>query len=222
MSREDFITKRAAAKRAAVLKAARERFAADGLDGASVERIAAEAQVSTATLYRQFPSKLALFEAVLRDSVESFAAAFAAQAKADPRARLERLAKDYAALLDDPVRAGLVRAVFAAAPGSPIVADVFYTHVKTVVAGAFHAAIASASAAKLLRKTQDDALPGSHLMGMIEHATLWRRLLTGEAGAHTPDQIALDALATFWAAYASQGAAQPKARPTRKPRGETS
>jgi AcrR family transcriptional regulator len=39
-----------------------------GYDGASMERVAKEAQVSTATLYRLFSSKLALFEALLRAS----------------------------------------------------------------------------------------------------------------------------------------------------------
>lgn len=204
MSREDFLLRRAALKRDAILTAARARFAADGLDGASVERIANDAQVSTATLYRQFPSKLALFEATLRDGLATFEAALDASRGAGPRERLIELAHAYAKVLDDPLNAGMVRAAFAAAPATPQVAEIFYAQVKTVVAGAFHAAVAEAAQAKLIAPAPkaDPARPGGRLMGMIEHPILWRRMLSNEAGERTPAEIADAALEAFFKAHA--------------------
>lgn len=173
------------------------RFAAHGLDGASTEAIARDAGVSTATLYRQFATKLDLFAAVCRDAVADFSTLAGSLEAAAPRARIAPLAHAYAALLDDPERAGLLRALFSAVPASPDAADVFYTQVKATVAGAFHAAIdtdASEPAARL--GLAPEALTGA-LMGMIEHATLWRRLLTGLDGDQSPDAIAREALAAF-------------------------
>ncbi len=201
MSRQLFLERRAAAKRTAVLAAARTRFSADGFEGANMERIAAEAQVSTATLYRQFPSKLALFEAMLEDGMEVFAQALSAADGLPPRARIGVLARAYAELLDDPTSAGVLRAVFSAAPAAPEVSAAFYEHVKRVVAGAFHGAVDAARRDLLIRQSVDPALPGGHLMGMIEHAILWRRMLANAAGEVPPEQIAESALNAFWIAY---------------------
>lgn len=201
MAREDYLKQRADEKRSATLQAARARFAADGLDGASMESIAHDAAISTATLYRYFPSKLSLFEAVLKDGVAAFEHALSGFADRRPQARLEAISTAYAEMLDDPLNAGMVRAVFSATPRSPQVARLFYDHVKSVVAGAFHAAVGAAHHEGVLRQDLDLTKPGGHLMGMIEHATLWRRLLTNEAGEDSPARIAEAALAAFWAAY---------------------
>jgi TetR/AcrR family transcriptional regulator, regulator of autoinduction and epiphytic fitness len=201
MSREDFLQRRAAIKRAAVIAAARVRFAADGYDGANMERIAQEAQVSTATLYRQFPSKLELFQAILALGIAGFERALATITAADPKRRIDELATAYAVLLDDADTAGILRAVFSAAPTSPEVAEAFYAHVKRIVAGAMHEAIAAGLSAGAIKPCADPLQPGGHLMGMIEHAILWRRLLQNTPGPQSPDAIAAAGLAAFWRAY---------------------
>jgi AcrR family transcriptional regulator len=209
MSRLDYINRRAAAKRAAVLKAARVRFAEDGLEGANVERIAQEAGVSTATLYRQFPSKLALFSESLSDGLADFEKRLTELSALPAEDRLDQLACAYAELLDDRLVAGMLRAVLSAAPASPEVTRIFFERVKGTTAAAFHAAVEAAAAAGRIARPQQAVQPGSHLMGMIEHGTIWRRMLTGEDGETPPRRIAEDALKTFWAAY---GVAKPKGK----------
>jgi TetR/AcrR family transcriptional regulator, regulator of autoinduction and epiphytic fitness len=201
MSREEFLQRRAAIKRAAVLAAARERFAADGYVGASMERIAQEAQVSTATLYRQFPSKLDLFQAILALGIAGFEQTLEAITTDDPKRRIDELATAYANLLDDADIAGILRAVFSAAATSPEVAEAFYAHVKRIVAGAIHEAVAAGVAAGAVQACADPMQPGGHLMGLIEHAILWRRLLQNTPGPHPPAEIAAAARAAFWRAY---------------------
>lgn len=57
-----------------ILEAARRAFAEDGID-VSVEEIAARAGVGIGTLYRRFPTKDALIDAVFEDHLERIAAA---------------------------------------------------------------------------------------------------------------------------------------------------
>ncbi|MBN3858428.1 MULTISPECIES: TetR/AcrR family transcriptional regulator [unclassified Paraburkholderia] len=52
-------------KRAAILEAAIEEFLAAGYDATSMDRIAARASVSKRTVYNHFPSKEALFAAIM-------------------------------------------------------------------------------------------------------------------------------------------------------------
>lgn len=54
------------AKMRQILDGARQIFLADGFDGASMNDIASAAGVSKGTLYVYFPSKIALFEALIR------------------------------------------------------------------------------------------------------------------------------------------------------------
>lgn len=53
-------------KRAAIVDAAIEAFLASGYDATSMDRIAAHAGVSKRTVYNHFPSKDALFVAILQ------------------------------------------------------------------------------------------------------------------------------------------------------------
>lgn len=57
-------------KRRAILEAAAAEFQRDGFDGASMNRIAAAAEVSKRTVYNHFPSKEDLFEAIVGELIE--------------------------------------------------------------------------------------------------------------------------------------------------------
>lgn len=55
-----------------IIHEARLRFVSDGYAAARIEPIARSAGVSTATLYTFFPSKVALFEAVIETAAKDF------------------------------------------------------------------------------------------------------------------------------------------------------
>ncbi|GAA1015479.1 hypothetical protein STXM2123_5317 [Streptomyces sp. F-3] len=91
-------------KRQAILQASRKVFGRVGYQGASIEMIATEAQVSTRTIYNHFENKEQLFTTVLIDSSEQVAAAHEAMIErhlgnmvsaADLEACLVGLAKDW-------------------------------------------------------------------------------------------------------------------------------
>ncbi|MCX4746326.1 TetR/AcrR family transcriptional regulator [Kitasatospora sp. NBC_01287] len=70
--------------RAAILSAAQDAFAAEGL-AVPLDEIARRAGVGAGTVYRHFPTKEALFEAVVLDQLERLAEqAGAARGAADP------------------------------------------------------------------------------------------------------------------------------------------
>jgi len=76
-----------------VLEAAESVFAAQGFQGASMEDIAARAELSVGSLYNVFPGKEALFAAVIERRQDEFLAGAAAAIASEPSAlgKLERL-----------------------------------------------------------------------------------------------------------------------------------
>lgn len=66
-----------------VFEAARHAFAVDGYAATSTEALARAAGISTKTLYRLFPGKAALFEAMCADRLEQLLSAVDLQASGD-------------------------------------------------------------------------------------------------------------------------------------------
>ena len=90
-------------KRAAVIGAAIEEFLAAGFDATSMDRIAARANVSKRTVYNHFPSKEALFAAILRQLWDASEAgtAPAYSARQPLREQLLQLLSKKLSLLND-------------------------------------------------------------------------------------------------------------------------
>src|SRR5258707_9334979 len=103
-------------KRAAVIGAAIEEFLAAGFDATSMDRIAARAGVSKRTVYNHFPSKEALFAAILGQLWESSDAGevTAYSAEHPLRAQLLQLLFKKLALLSNEAFLSLARVAIAA------------------------------------------------------------------------------------------------------------
>jgi len=77
-----------------LLQTAAERFARDGFEGASVDRISVEAGFAKGTVYNYFPSKEALFAAVIEEASRRAAELYAgSRPSGSVRARLLTLAR---------------------------------------------------------------------------------------------------------------------------------
>jgi AcrR family transcriptional regulator len=94
MSIEDRRARERQQRRATILEAATRAFAQAGIDGASMGAVAREAELGKATLYYYFPTKEALYQAVLDEGAEAFFASLPA-----PRAQGEDLGDAVEALL---------------------------------------------------------------------------------------------------------------------------
>ncbi|WP_157245399.1 TetR/AcrR family transcriptional regulator [Nonomuraea typhae] len=84
-----------AATRAALLDAAREEFAAYGIAGARVDRIAERAGVNKERIYGHFGNKEKLFDAVINEALDELTAQIALPG-GDPAAYVQRLSAYYA------------------------------------------------------------------------------------------------------------------------------
>lgn len=113
-------------RRAVLIRAAREVFLREGFAGATMEKIAAEAEMSKRTLYRFFPDKRAALEALLgAHDHRPPLAPYAYRPGDDPRDEIRRCLVSLVDYLLDPVQVGLTRLIIAEAPQYPELAGSF-------------------------------------------------------------------------------------------------
>lgn len=88
-----------------IFLAARAAFERDGLDGLSMRTVARDAGLSTMAIYRHFPTKDSLLDALMLDGFDAWEARVAAIEEPDPVAWLERMLAAFLAFaLEDPHR----------------------------------------------------------------------------------------------------------------------
>ena len=209
MSLESFRRARADAKRGAALAAASALFQRAGFERASMEAVAKEAGISTATLYRHFATKEILFEAVALSALDGLAPPPAG--RGDAKSRLRSIAVRYAELLAAPATRGFMRMIIAETGRNPRLAELFYARVKTRLGAGFVGVYRDGVDAGFFKRAADPDQAVGQLQGMIEHAALMRGLVLGDDAPPTmaAKDIAASALETWLARWA---------RPNRKDR----
>jgi AcrR family transcriptional regulator len=107
-----------------ILAAGFEVFKQVGFDGASMETIAANAEITKATLYRRYPNKAALLAAVMASLSKDLAATVATIGEGGTALdRLKRLMQAYRTRAAHPDQIALQRLGIAVLPYQPNVAD---------------------------------------------------------------------------------------------------
>ncbi|EWM67830.1 TetR-family transcriptional regulator [Micromonospora sp. M42] len=188
-------------KRALIVQAATELFLELGYDRASLARVAASAGVSKATLFKQFPTKAALFDAIVIDSWARNEVADVPPA-GDLTAGLTVLGRHYATLLSRPEMTDLFRIVIAELPRFPELARAHFAQGKLpyfesvrIYLSAEHDAGAADVA--------DPEMAATHFLGMISNYLLWPRLVLPDWTV-TPDRttaVVDEAVRTMVARY---------------------
>lgn len=114
--------------RALIYDAARREFSARGFAAASIADVACRAGVSTKTLYRLVPTKLALFEGTVTDRMDRFISAvnLGACDGRDIATALERALLACAELILDVEVIALQRIILADSDKFPDIAEMFY------------------------------------------------------------------------------------------------
>ncbi|MFC0096639.1 TetR/AcrR family transcriptional regulator [Micromonospora marina] len=172
-------------KRALIVQAATELFLELGYDRASLARVAADAGVSKATLFKQFPTKAALFDAIV---VDSWARNDVADVPptGDLTAGLTVLGRDYATLVSRPEMTDLFRIVIAELPRFPELARAHFAQGKLPYFESVRAYLVAeheAGAADIA----DPELAATQFLGMISNYLLWPRLVLPDWTV-TPDR----------------------------------
>lgn len=163
-------------KRHALVAAATRLFLAQGYSGTSLAKVAVEAGVSRATLFKQFPTKAQLFDAMVSASWAPDDEPASRPDVGDPRAGLGILGARYAELLARPEMVDLFRIVIAETPRFPELGrahfDVgkmpFFTSVRDYLE------LERAAGTVLI---DDLDLATTQFLGMIANFVFWPRLL---------------------------------------------
>ncbi|MBN3810921.1 TetR/AcrR family transcriptional regulator [Paraburkholderia sp. Ac-20347] len=196
-------------KRAAVLEAAIEEFLAAGYDATSMDRIAARASVSKRTVYNHFPSKEALFAAILHRLWDAAltGAAPAYRADAPLRAQLLELLQRKLRLMGDASFLALVRVALAAGIHSPerardMVARIGEREEDVTIwirAAAADARLGNADGAPF-----DPLFAAHQLHALVKGFAFWPQVTMGQPtlSAAEQDHVAQSAADMFLARYA--------------------
>ncbi|MDR5817025.1 MULTISPECIES: TetR/AcrR family transcriptional regulator [unclassified Caballeronia] len=191
-------------KRAAIMNAAVEEFIAAGYDATSMDRIAARADVSKRTVYNHFPSKEALFAAILlRLWDESDAGDAPAYSSSEPlRAQLLALLARKLRLMNDESFLSVARMAISAGIHSPerardIVARIGEREEDLTVW------IRKAAADGRLSVT-DPVFAGQQLHGIVKGFAFWPQVAMGQPTLtkHEQKKVAEAAADMFLARYA--------------------
>ena len=193
----------AARNRTALLDAAIDRFLAHGYDRTSLEEVARTAGVSSATLYKHFPTKAALFGGIMARLWENDEeAAPAPRASGDPATGLLAIGRAYATLLTEQRTVDLFRLVTAEAPRFPELGRELYERGKKPYLDRLHAYL-DAEAALGHVQIEDVPLAARQFLGMINDVVFWPRLLIPSLTLppEEVDRVVREAVVTVLARY---------------------
>ncbi|WP_305786530.1 TetR/AcrR family transcriptional regulator [Symbioplanes lichenis] len=163
-------------KRSAIIDAATRLFLELGYGGTSLARIATEADVSKATLFKQFPTKAALFDAIVTDYWKVAPGADQAPGPGDLHAGLVAIGRRYVALLTRPGMADLFRIVIAEVPRFPELGRTQFELGKLPFFETVRAYLESEAAAGTVT-LPDPVLAATQFLGMIADYVFWPRML---------------------------------------------
>ncbi|RSN32308.1 TetR family transcriptional regulator [Amycolatopsis sp. WAC 01416] len=191
-------------KRALIVRAATALFLELGYDRTSLARIAECSGVSRATLFKQFPSKAALFDAIVTESWST------ADEEDPPTAGnlvdgLGIIGRRYAELLGRAQMTDLFRIVIAELPRFPELAHAQFSHGKMPYFESVRGYLLAEHEAGTVR-VEDVELAATQFLGMISNYVFWPALLVPgwEVSAERVTQVVDEAVRTFAARYATQ------------------
>ncbi|WP_428962174.1 TetR/AcrR family transcriptional regulator [Micromonospora fluostatini] len=163
-------------KRAAILAAATGLFLASGYDSTSLARIAEAAGVSKATLFKQFPTKAALFDAIVTESWRVEDSGAPDPSAEDLRAGLTAIGHRYVELLTRPGMTALFRIVIAELPRFPELGEAQFSQGKLPYFESVSRYLAAAHVAGSAT-VEDPTLAATQFLGMISNFVFWPTLL---------------------------------------------
>lgn len=190
--------------RASILDAAAELFLESGYDRTSLARVAELAGVSRATLFKQFPTKAALFEATVLAAGGTSEGEPVEPPADDFLGGLVQLGRAYADVLARPRMAGLMRTIIAESPRFPELQERTFDFGTLPVLRALRSHLGAASAAGTA-DVDDPEVAATQLLGMIASAVFWPQLVHGTWSITDDERLAAvdQAVRTIAARYAT-------------------
>lgn len=198
----------AAANRALILVAASDLFLESGYDRTSLAHVAESAGVSKATLFKQFPTKAELFEAVVLAAGDSPEGELVDPPPGDFRGGLVALGLAYVELLLRPRMTDLIRAVISESGRFPELRERIFNFGTLPVFAAVQRFFVSANASGIA-EVDDPDQAAAQFLGMISTVVFWPRLIHGgwslsdQETRRVVDEAALTIVARYGASVAT-------------------
>jgi len=195
-------------KRAAILAIGRAVFFKDGYAGTSMSEIAAKVGGSKGTLYSYFPSKEALFRAVLEDYLAAHSREMEStiEGTGPPGEVLLAFSKRFLDILTRPENLALIRLIYSEAGRFPEVGKAFYDAGPSQAQARLADYMTRAREAGYLRADLDPLTAArQHIVlsqGWIYHIRLWN--IAPPQSRKEMDAAAEAAVTTFMAAYGAE------------------
>ncbi|MBI4780231.1 MAG: TetR/AcrR family transcriptional regulator [Oscillatoriophycideae cyanobacterium NC_groundwater_1537_Pr4_S-0.65um_50_18] len=193
-------------KRQAILDAAVQNFLATGYERTTLEMVAKSAGVSTATVYKHFSTKRALFGGIMERIWETEVdLANSVDQGTDSVAILMAIAQEYAQLLRQPQVEALFRVIIAEAPRFPELGEELYHRGKEPYLKRLHAYLQKESELERFQ-IADIPLAARQFLGMINDVIFWPRFLIVDLKISDSDieHVITSAVETFLARYAKK------------------
>ncbi len=193
-------TGRSEAKREAIIRTATRLFLAEGFAAASMDGIAAAAEVSKRTVYNHFPGKRDLFRAVvarLYDSLLNAGPAFLSE-QVPPGQGLPAFAARVLAYLRQPEVQALLRLVIAEHQRFPELSQDFFAGGKGPALGLLERYLAAQAAQGRLAIT-DPVRAAAEFLGAVKEGCFWPAMLGLPTAPDEP--VIASAVAGFLRAY---------------------
>jgi AcrR family transcriptional regulator len=191
-------------KRTQILQGAAVVFAQDGYEGASMSRIAREANVSKGTLYNHFQGKADLFSAHLEQACARYVVEVfePVQGTDTLEATLAGIGRRMMAMMLTPERRSVYRMVISEAESFPELASAFYRSGPGAAVVAMSAWIGSeVRRGRLAVEDIDFASEQFFALCQTRLAMRYRLYLQAEPSEGEIDQIVRGAVSTFLARY---------------------
>lgn len=194
----------AATNRAVILDAATELFLEFGYDRTSLARVAENAGISKATLFKQFPTKAQLFEATVLAAGDPPAEELIEPPTGNFRAGLVVLGTAYVELLTRPRMENLIRTLIAERQRFPELRERtfdFGTLPALAALGRYLRAENAAGTAHI----EDADTAAAQFLGMISTVVFWPRLMHGNwsLSVEETQHVVEEAARTMVARYAA-------------------
>ncbi|MEO1018552.1 MAG: TetR/AcrR family transcriptional regulator [Pseudomonadota bacterium] len=192
-----------AEKRAAAMDAAIDLFLTNGYDHTTLEQVAKSAGISSATVYKHFPTKAALFGGIMSRLWENEPEHLPAMpAPGNPRQGLLAVGRAYASLLLRDQTVALFRVVTAEAPRFPELGQELYERGKKPYLDRLRIYLEREISAGTL-KINDIPLAKRQFLGMINDVVFWPRLLIVnlKISKKDADIVVREAVETFLRRY---------------------
>ena len=191
-------------KRAAIMGAAKQLFSRHGLDGVSMDAVAAKAGVSKLTVYSHFQGKDALFQTAVAEKCQEHQPPdfFDAHSPLPLRERLRAIGRGFVALVMSPEALNLYRMMAAHAGGGSKLGRLFFEAGPEKNLDRFSALLRHAHAAREL-KVPDARRAAGHFF-MLLQGVPYMRVVVGESKSIPSKELAAhvdDVVDVFLRAY---------------------